>query len=34
MFSKETCPFCMRAKDLLDDLDVPYKAYELQFDSK
>ncbi|KAG2174567.1 hypothetical protein INT44_006830, partial [Umbelopsis vinacea] len=32
MFSKETCPFCMRAKDLLDDLDVPYKAYEFRFD--
>lgn len=24
----------MRAKDLLDDLDVPYKAYEFRFDSK
>ncbi|GAB5585224.1 Glutaredoxin [Umbelopsis nana] len=31
MFSKETCPFCMRAKDLLEDLDIAYKAYEFQF---
>ncbi|KAH8553673.1 putative GRX1-glutaredoxin, partial [Umbelopsis sp. PMI_123] len=34
MFSKETCPFCMRAKDLLDDLDVPYKSYEFRFDTR
>ncbi|KAF9126008.1 hypothetical protein BGW39_007000 [Mortierella sp. 14UC] len=29
IFSKSYCPYCMRVKDLFDDLDVPYKALEL-----
>ncbi|KAI8372336.1 glutaredoxin [Choanephora cucurbitarum] len=29
VFSKSYCPFCIRAKDLLDDMDVNYKAIEL-----
>ncbi|KAI8971799.1 glutaredoxin [Mycotypha africana] len=29
VFSKSYCPYCMRAKDLFDDLDVDYKAIEL-----
>lgn len=29
MFSFTTCPFCRRAKDLLDEKGIPYKAIEL-----
>lgn len=29
IFSKTYCPFCTRAKDLLESKEVPYKAYEL-----
>ncbi|KAI8353225.1 glutaredoxin [Blakeslea trispora] len=29
VFSKSYCPFCIGAKDLLDDLNVTYKAIEL-----
>ncbi|KAI8374763.1 glutaredoxin [Radiomyces spectabilis] len=29
VFSKSYCPYCIGAKDLFDDLDVPYKAMEL-----
>ncbi|KAF9964820.1 hypothetical protein BGZ70_005875 [Mortierella alpina] len=29
IFSKSYCPYCMRVKDLFDDLAVPYKALEL-----
>ncbi|KAI1299995.1 thioredoxin reductase [Mortierella claussenii] len=29
IFSKSYCPFCLRVKDLFDDLSVPYKALEL-----
>ncbi|KAG0285716.1 hypothetical protein BGZ96_010094 [Linnemannia gamsii] len=29
IFSKSYCPYCLRVKDLFEDLDVPYKALEL-----
>ncbi|KAF8936577.1 glutaredoxin [Dissophora ornata] len=29
IFSKSYCPYCLRVKDLFDDLSVPYKALEL-----
>ena len=29
VFSKTTCPFCRRTKDLFDGLDVKYTAVEL-----
>ncbi|KAI9341043.1 glutaredoxin [Pilaira anomala] len=29
IFSKSYCPYCIRAKDLFDDIDVDYKALEL-----
>ncbi|OAD68720.1 hypothetical protein PHYBLDRAFT_117274, partial [Phycomyces blakesleeanus NRRL 1555(-)] len=29
IFSKSYCPYCTRAKDIFDDLDVDYKALEL-----
>lgn len=29
VFSKSYCPYCTGAKDLFEDLDVSYKAYEL-----
>ncbi|KAG0375232.1 MAG: glutaredoxin [Linnemannia gamsii] len=29
IFSKSYCPYCLRVKDLFDDLNVPYKALEL-----
>ncbi|KAF9146309.1 hypothetical protein BGX30_001960 [Mortierella sp. GBA39] len=29
IFSKSYCPYCLRVKDLFDDLAVPYKALEL-----
>jgi len=29
MFSFSTCPFCRRAKDYLDENDIPYEAMEL-----
>ncbi|KAI8881259.1 glutaredoxin [Backusella circina FSU 941] len=32
IFSKSYCPFCIRAKDIFDDLNVDYKALELNED--
>ncbi|CAO3645581.1 unnamed protein product [Mucor hiemalis] len=29
LFSKSYCPYCIRAKDLFDDINVDYKALEL-----
>ncbi|KAI7902024.1 glutaredoxin [Cokeromyces recurvatus] len=29
IFSKSYCPYCIRAKDLFDDIEVDYKALEL-----
>ena len=29
VFSKTTCPFCRKTKDLFDGLDVKYTAVEL-----
>ncbi|KAG9321248.1 hypothetical protein KVV02_003922 [Mortierella alpina] len=29
IFSKSYCPYCLRVKDLFDDLSVPYQALEL-----
>ncbi|KAG0211809.1 hypothetical protein BGX28_007399 [Mortierella sp. GBA30] len=29
IFSKSYCPYCLRVKDLFDDLSVPYKSLEL-----
>ncbi|KAG0366537.1 glutaredoxin [Gamsiella multidivaricata] len=29
IFSKSYCPYCLRVKDLFDDISVPYKALEL-----
>ncbi|GAA5810532.1 hypothetical protein MFLAVUS_003955 [Mucor flavus] len=29
IFSKSYCPYCTRAKDLFDDIEVDYKALEL-----
>ncbi|KAF9200621.1 thioredoxin reductase [Haplosporangium sp. Z 27] len=29
IFSKSYCPYCLRVKDLFDDIKVPYKALEL-----
>ncbi|KAG0251376.1 hypothetical protein BG011_007643 [Mortierella polycephala] len=29
IFSKSFCPYCLRVKDLFDDISVPYKAIEL-----
>ncbi|KAI8337607.1 glutaredoxin, partial [Chlamydoabsidia padenii] len=29
IFSKSYCPYCLRAKDLFDDIKVDYKALEL-----
>ncbi|KAF9367208.1 hypothetical protein CPC16_006795, partial [Podila verticillata] len=29
IFSKSYCPYCLRVKDLFDDMQVKYKALEL-----
>ncbi|KAG0309190.1 hypothetical protein BGZ98_004715 [Dissophora globulifera] len=29
IFSKSYCPYCLRVKDLFDDISVPYSALEL-----
>lgn len=32
VYTKPTCPYCHRAKDLLDSLDVPYTEYDVSRD--
>ncbi|KAI9013824.1 glutaredoxin [Phycomyces nitens] len=32
IFSKSYCPYCTRSKDIFDDLNVDYKALELNDD--
>jgi alkyl hydroperoxide reductase subunit F len=32
IFTKSYCPYCVRAKSLLDGLDLSYTEYELTFD--
>ncbi|KAL9542234.1 hypothetical protein PS6_009895, partial [Mucor atramentarius] len=32
VFSKSYCPYCLDAKDLLSELNIPYKALELDQD--
>ena len=29
VFTKPNCPFCTRAKELLDQLNIPYETYHL-----
>lgn len=29
MYTKSACPFCVKAKQLLDSKDIPYDSYEV-----
>lgn len=33
IYTQSTCPFCIRAKGLLDELALPYIEYEISFDA-
>ena len=32
IYTQSTCPFCVRAKGLLDKLELPYTEYEVSYD--
>ena len=32
IYTQNTCPFCVRAKGLLDQLELPYTEYEVSYD--
>ena len=32
VYSKPTCPYCVKAKSLLDELNIPYKEIQIQND--
>ena len=32
IYTQSTCPFCVRAKGLLNELDLPYTEYEISND--
>ena len=29
IYSKETCPYCVKAKEFLDGMDIPYTEFQL-----
>ena len=34
IYTQSTCPFCVRAKGLLNELDLPYTEYEISYDAQ
>ena len=32
IYTQSTCPFCVRAKGLLNELELPYTEYEVSYD--
>jgi GrxC family glutaredoxin len=34
IYTQSTCPFCVRAKGLLNELDLPYTEYEISYDAE
>ncbi len=34
IYTQSTCPFCVRAKGLLNEMNLPYTEYEVSYDTE